>query len=387
MGSCASKPKEIDFASCEAPANPKSRHNNNNITNKGVDVQAQPPLIDLSEPEKKSIDAEPEPKTKVKVEVAVVDDAEPSFAKPVKAETENKVIVEADADQNVKEIGAKVEGNIKESEKKFELPIDHKAAIDTEPAFARQAVEKKVETTKEIEKKVEVDIKPIESVKKVNDEPVFALLVKMPKANSTKENEKKVDDVVVPEIKAKETEKKDAFDTELIFSWPVKGKVESTKATEKKFEAKENEKKGIVDVERDYFLPVKTKLEASKETEKKVESVIIPKKAKENEKKTAIEDEPIFSWPIKTKFEATKESEQKVEATVIPSRAKKSEKKDKGVAENAKKNEKNVEKAEGVEGKAKATAKEMEKKVEAAVVGKLDKSNEVPKKTEKLDQK
>lgn len=88
----------------------------------------------MKQPNKNADDAEPEPKTEEKVEVAVVD-------------------------QNGKEIGKNVEGEVKESENKVELIIDQKAAIEADPAFATQEEERKAESTREIEKKVEADIK------------------------------------------------------------------------------------------------------------------------------------------------------------------------------------------------------------------------------------
>lgn len=86
---------------------------------------------------------------------------------------------------------------------------------------------------------------------KTDDVGVFALPVKTYKADATEENEKKVEDVVVPEIKAKETEleveQKAAFYTGL-------------NDTEKELEAKENDKGAVHEVEPKLFLPVKTKV-------------------------------------------------------------------------------------------------------------------------------
>ncbi|KAJ0044606.1 hypothetical protein Pint_05445 [Pistacia integerrima] len=117
MGGCASasKPKEIDFATCE-----------------------------------------------VKFEITAVDDAKPAYARPAKAETENKFIEEANANQNIKEIGRNVEGNVenvKESEKRIELTIDQKAKKAKENEKNVEKVDGKAKATaKEMENKVEAAV-------------------------------------------------------------------------------------------------------------------------------------------------------------------------------------------------------------------------------------
>ncbi|KAJ0007401.1 hypothetical protein Pint_30439 [Pistacia integerrima] len=397
MGACASKPKEIDNAPCEAPTTPKSNQKNNNIN--------RAPLVDHSKPKNKTVEAvekkvettEPELKTEKKFEVAVVDDAKPAFARPAKAETENKFIKEENADQNVKGIGKKVEGkveNVKESEKKIELTNDQKAAIDAEPAFARQAVEKKVETTEKTEKKFEVAV--------VDDaEPAFAKPSKAQTENkfieeaNADQNVKKIGNKVKGNVdNVKENDQKVAIDAEPAFAGQEVGEKVQKKDKGVGEKAKEIEKvEGLAEKAKESAKTVDKKVEAkatAKEIEKKVEAASIPSKAKEIEKVESLAEKAKASAKtVEKKVEAkatAKEIENKVEAAAIPSKAKEIEKVE-GLAEKAKASAKTVAKKVEAKATAKETiAKEMEK-VEAPIVGKFDKIDEAPQKSEKLDQK
>ncbi|XP_031272273.1 enolase-phosphatase E1-like [Pistacia vera] len=350
--------------------------------------------------EKKVETTEPEPKTEKKFEVAVVDDAKPAFARPAKAETENKFIKEANADQNVKGIGKKVEGkleNFKESEKKIELTNYQKASIDAKPAFARQAVEKKVETTEKTEKKFEVAV--------VDDaEPAFAKPSKAQTENkfieeaNADQNVKKIGNKVKGNVdNVKESEKKiklitnyqkAAIDAEPAFAGQEVGEKVQKKDKGVGEKAKEIEKvEGLAEKAKESAKTVDKKVEAkatAKEIEKKVEAASIPSKAKEIEKVESLAEKAKASAKtVEKKVEAkatAKEIENKVEAAAIPSKAKESEKNIEEKVE-AKAIAKEMEKVE-----AKAIAKEMEK-VEAPIVGKFDKIDEAPQKSEKLDQK